>query len=557
KIDIRDEALTLPESTHSFLFTELVRSVPFVFGVGIAAMSYACLVLALINHLTRGSIPANVDWSVRTAQYLSILVALLMEEEIPTGLFLLKRISKPYLKSKFPEISYPKFVCSSLVRITSGYLFLINVLVVLMQADGVITIFYDCLALQFIQKLDCIGFSVSRMEVLGKRLERATTTRYFHDNFNFKKERGGIGSQVEVALKAAYLINLVVFMAAIIVVSVKQTNGRYQCDSINVRFGEDVWRDAIVQWPTNSKQYPPGLVEEMALVYTHFNGEYAKDPNRTQEGRPVYIEQKKSDRTPFDDTTPPYNPYSPLDPELDVIEPAEIKFCGGHWVFSRPFIQKARNKYGIKGCDWLARSPKTEGFDLLEVEGKWQIWTGVIVESELSIQCNECSDDADCNMNGVCNSDRNCYCDTYDDVVHLGTHCEVKLEKKCRTIIEQYNDTWAVDALTFPAEAWARMAGPTETFMQEYSCPVYSYKGGLPEDQAPSEKDSYSLIYSGSIWFRILLIGARTGNASDFWVWQTANYHVGVDFYHVGEQGNQFGPFGVLIPAQKDNVTGE
>ena len=31
---------------------------------------------------------------------------------------------------------------------------------------------------------------------------------------------------------------------------------------------------------------------------------------------------------------------------------------------------------------------------------------------------------------------------------------------------------------------------------------------------------------------------------------------VGVDFYHVGEHGNQFGPFGSLYPAQKNNITG-
>ena len=64
------EALRLPESTYSFLFTESTGSVPFVFGLGIAVMSYMCLVLALINNLQLDSIPTNVDLSVRIAQYL-------------------------------------------------------------------------------------------------------------------------------------------------------------------------------------------------------------------------------------------------------------------------------------------------------------------------------------------------------------------------------------------------------------------------------------------------------------------------------------------------------
>lgn len=80
KREYDEEALTLPASTHSFLFTEPFHSIPFQFGLGIAAMSYACLILALINNVKNGSIPANVDLSVRIAQYLSILIALLMEE---------------------------------------------------------------------------------------------------------------------------------------------------------------------------------------------------------------------------------------------------------------------------------------------------------------------------------------------------------------------------------------------------------------------------------------------------------------------------------------------
>ena len=74
-----EEALTLPESTHSFLFTEPINSIPFYFSVGIAAMSYACLILALINNLQNGDVPANVSKAVRIAQYLSILIALLSE----------------------------------------------------------------------------------------------------------------------------------------------------------------------------------------------------------------------------------------------------------------------------------------------------------------------------------------------------------------------------------------------------------------------------------------------------------------------------------------------
>ena len=39
-VKTREEVITLPESTHSFLFTEPINSRPFAYGVGIAIISY-------------------------------------------------------------------------------------------------------------------------------------------------------------------------------------------------------------------------------------------------------------------------------------------------------------------------------------------------------------------------------------------------------------------------------------------------------------------------------------------------------------------------------------
>lgn len=44
-----EEAIVFPQSTHSWLFTENVLSVPFWFAVGIAFLSYFCLILALAD----------------------------------------------------------------------------------------------------------------------------------------------------------------------------------------------------------------------------------------------------------------------------------------------------------------------------------------------------------------------------------------------------------------------------------------------------------------------------------------------------------------------------
>jgi len=53
---------------------------PFYFGFGISVMSFVCLLLALVDNVQNGEVPFNVNVSVRIAQYLSIVIALLMEE---------------------------------------------------------------------------------------------------------------------------------------------------------------------------------------------------------------------------------------------------------------------------------------------------------------------------------------------------------------------------------------------------------------------------------------------------------------------------------------------
>lgn len=103
------DPITLPKSTHTLLFTEPINSAPFVVSVFIAALSILCLLLTLLNNGAKPGeykevIPANVPPAVKIAQYASIFIALLMEEEIPTGLYLLRRIPKQYFISKFREL---------------------------------------------------------------------------------------------------------------------------------------------------------------------------------------------------------------------------------------------------------------------------------------------------------------------------------------------------------------------------------------------------------------------------------------------------------------------
>ena len=83
-----------------------------------------------------------------------------------------------------------------------------------------------------------------------------------------------------------------------------------------------------MQWPEDFTKYQWGPIEEKILIYSYFSGVYVKHSSRTHEGRPIYVEQKKTDRSqpsPFD-TDAPFNSISNYDE--DPVVPAEIKYCG-------------------------------------------------------------------------------------------------------------------------------------------------------------------------------------------------------------------------------------
>src|SRR5210317_1295295 len=70
-----DDPIELTRSTHSLLFSEPVCSLPFLFAIIIAMMSFICLILACYNNMQDSSdgnylnVPVGVTIDVRIAQY--------------------------------------------------------------------------------------------------------------------------------------------------------------------------------------------------------------------------------------------------------------------------------------------------------------------------------------------------------------------------------------------------------------------------------------------------------------------------------------------------------
>ncbi|KAL7487697.1 hypothetical protein ACHAW6_013274 [Cyclotella cf. meneghiniana] len=522
--------INLPHSTHSLLFTEPVLSFPFWFAVSTASLSFFVMLLALINNMSGSTeknvfgVPVNVSPAVKASQY----CALLMEEEIPTGIYLLRRIRKSSLKAA--NINYMKFIGSSVVRILLGYTFLVNVFFVIAQGDRVLQIFYDMLALNFVEMLDDISFLLATMDVFGKRLKRATTKKCFRAEFPHQSI--GRGKGLSVFLKTVYFLNLLVFLLLLLVVSVRQQKGYFNCNSITLTFGNDIWEDAIVKTQNG--------YNKTTLLYSFFNGVY--EQSGSQDGRPVYVERNKFNNAPY----------------ISKVG-AQVKYCRTlqAWVFTHENIQKSTSDKSE--CPWLLKANSLE-YDLLDVPAdSWSVWVGTITNADVSVSCNSCSDSVDCNLNGECLGGK-CECDKSDASVRIfGLRCQHKLKEECASIKGNDDQTWLVGT-------W-----PNRSLFTAYSRPTYGWYGNTFEKYNLTQDDSLFLIFSGSRWLGIVFNGTRLQDA-EFWKSTATEYHpfwsvelmqtvfvsdpttestpVGVDFYDIGEQGEQYGPIGVLYPMQ-------
>ena len=108
-------------------------------------------------------LPAGVPEEVRLAQYFGIFIGVLMEDEIPTGLELIgKSVEQRRHLYADEGIERKKIVLSALLRLVIGYTFLFALFLVVVQESTVLDIFFDVLALEFVENIDDVIFAISK-----------------------------------------------------------------------------------------------------------------------------------------------------------------------------------------------------------------------------------------------------------------------------------------------------------------------------------------------------------------------------------------------------------
>lgn len=321
-----------------------------------------------------------------------------MEDEIPQGLELIVISVHNSFCLDDKSVIYKRVLFSSVLRLIIGYMFLTALFINIVQTDDVLTVFFDVLALQFVESIDDVAFNLGRRGFLGRTMMKATRKRHSLQTSEEREEASK--SYVHWLVRSVFCLNGIVLLLGLLSISHEQHHGQFRCGTLTVTFEEKIWEEANVKLsePEDASSEP------WLLVYSYFSGIYVEDG--LFDGYPRYVEANKNDGSPFEETVG-----------------AEFVYCKDiqAWVFRHPNIHTSTLKGKENECSWLARSPQTHEFDLVKVAAEvgWSIWTGKVHDTSLTMACNECWDLSDCNYSGQC-LDKQCVC--LDE--HFGDHCQ-------------------------------------------------------------------------------------------------------------------------------------
>ncbi len=261
------------------------------------------------------------------------------------------------------------------------------------QEDNVLDIFFDMIALEFVESIDDVIFELCRRGFFSRRLKVAANQE---NVIQCSKSQGArrIRKWSKRIIRVMYFSTAIVMLCGLSVITVEQSNGAYGCRSLLIDLGDGVWEGAWVKLEkkcfvdadcnyTNQKCYGEdedeysSCYEKRLLIYSHFNGYYNQEGHWN--GRPRYVEMNKESGDPFESTIP-----------------AELKYCEDieSWVITHSKIRTSLDENEKNECNWLLRSDETEEFDLVELSKTehWFLWKGQVKKDyKIGVSCAEVS----------------------------------------------------------------------------------------------------------------------------------------------------------------------
>ncbi|KAL7555714.1 hypothetical protein ACA910_009879 [Epithemia clementina (nom. ined.)] len=227
----------LPEDTFSMVMISPYWTPSFWFGMLVSIFQFATYVLVLVDvtDMSDGvnpfGFPANVDVAVRVAEVIALIILVPLQDEVIEGLILINDgYQRDALESKFSDASKTKFVLSVTLRMIVGALSIVTSFLLIMIESDVLDIFFNFIALQFINDLDNLSFELATIGLIGYSIQSGAN------------EVSDVSYFTDKRFRRRYPLVVVFFliMGSWCWVFVLQQKGRFVSTSLEVQFGDDL-----------------------------------------------------------------------------------------------------------------------------------------------------------------------------------------------------------------------------------------------------------------------------------------------------------------------------
>ena len=181
---------------------------------------------------------------------------------------------------------HKRVVFSSVLRLVIGYMFMLSLFINVVQATDVLSVFYNVLALQFVESIDDVSYALGSRGFFGETIRKATSVQH---SLQAVGDRGLPSKHCIFRIaRFVYYLNAVLMIAGLIAISVGQSKGTYGCATLatlHVNFAEMMWDEGKMQIALNnrySNKIKAYIVDKNGetvrnpreLMFPFFNGDY-------------------------------------------------------------------------------------------------------------------------------------------------------------------------------------------------------------------------------------------------------------------------------------------
>eukprot|EP00984_Skeletonema_dohrnii_P025011 scaffold14154_cov114-Skeletonema_dohrnii-CCMP3373.AAC.5 len=234
----------LPEDTFSFLIYSRVRSRAFCLATFVLLFQitiYGVLAVEILdvrNGRNPLLLPVNVHPSVRAAEFLSTVVAIIIQDDARKAVTLLRDGFDQDLPKAFEGTTKAKWILSILLRAFVGMFGLFLTFLLIMQSTDVINLLLNFLAMEFVSQLDDLVFVLTREGFFGRRLQKEA--KKLSNTFYRVSHLSADSRTASIVTKVYFIFLFTVMFAAWGYIVWNQKNGKYMCPQIFAQFGDEV-----------------------------------------------------------------------------------------------------------------------------------------------------------------------------------------------------------------------------------------------------------------------------------------------------------------------------